>query len=887
MLARWIAACRARLSALFGRRRFEADLDEELQFHLDEAAARNVRRGLSWEDARRAAARQLGDVALTKEAVRDESGARAFQDLGRDLWHALRHLRRMPAFAVTAIATIAVCVATSTAVFSVVSAVLWAPLPYPEAGRLVRLYNSYPNVGFLRTGTSVPEWFDRRERATTLTDLALYRQESNTITTAEGGRHAFALRVTPSFFTLLGATPALGRLFDDVAADTAGPPPLVVGHDLWQSAFGGRPDAINSIVVMDGTRYALIGVLPAHFRWPTWDAQVFTALRFGARDREVQARNTDEFEMLARLAPGATVEAATQEVNAINAAVLETYPADRARLIRGTGYTTVVRPYLDDLVRDVRQPMALLWMAALLVLAIGATNVTALFLLRAHARLREVHLRLALGASRFRILRQWLVESGLVAAAGGAVGLAGAVAALRLLGAFEVYEIPRVRDVSIGGPVWLWTVAVVVIVGALAGSLPAWSAVRRRGDLTREPSRTTTARPTWPQRALVTSQIAFALTLAITAGLLVASLRNLNAVQPGFTAEGVSLAALILPGERYPTGAARVDATARLLAAIEAVPGVDRAAIASQLPFSGGDGRTGLAPEGASQPVGRSMAVPFHTIVSAGYFETMAIRLRAGRVFTDADRLGGPRVAIIDRALEQRYWPDGALNRRFWFGATQGPAKEAVTIVGVVDSVLQNSLRERESAGAIYSFSAQNPPGFFRLAVRFDGPAEWPKVREQIAAVDRALVPFWRESLSDSVNASLLFQRGPMQLVGAFSVVGLFLGALGVYGVLAHEFGARRREIAVRLAIGGSHRGILALLWRRWSVLVVPGIAAGVAGALATSRLVESLLFETGLTDPMVIVAAVGVLVVSAAVAAVAPARRALAVDPALTLRQE
>ena len=887
MLARWIAACRARLSALTGRRRFEAELDEELQFHLESATARHVRRGLSWEDARRAAAMQLGDVRLTKEAVRDESGARAFQDLERDFGQALRHLRRSPTFAVTAITTIAACVATSTAVFSVVSAVVWAPLPYPDAGRLVRLYNSYPNVGFLRTGTSVPEWFDRRERATTLTDLALYRQESNTITSAAGGRHAFALRVTPSFFTLLRATPALGRLFDEAAADTAGAPPLVIGHDLWQSAFAGRSDVLNSIVLMDGTRYVLTGVLPADFRWPTWDAQVFTALRFTARDRGIQARNTDTFEMLGRLAPGATVDAAAREVNAINAAALETYPADRARTIRSTGYTTVVRPYLEDLVRDVRQPMALLWMAALLVLVIGATNVTALFLLRAHARHREVHLRLALGASRFRIIREWLAESGLVAAAGGAVGLMGAVAALRLLEAFEVYQIPRVREVSIGGPVWLWTIAVVVIVGALAGVLPAWSAVRRRANLTRESARTTTAVPTWPQRVLVTSQIAFALTLAITAGLLVASLRNLNAVPPGFTAEGVSLAALILPGERYPTAAARVDAFSRLLTAIESVPEVERAAIASQLPFSGGDGRTGLVPEGMGQPAGSAMSVPFHTIVSAGYFETMAIRLRAGRFFAEPDRLGGPRVAIIDRALEQRYWPDGALNRRFWFGATQGPADNAVTIVGVVDSVLQNSLRERESAGAIYSFSTQNPPGFFRLAVRFDGPAEWSKVREQIGTVDRTLVPFWRESLSDSVNASLLFQRGPMQLVGAFSIVGLFLGALGVYGVLAHEFGARRREIAVRLAIGGSHRGILALLWRRWSVLVVPGIAGGVAGALATSRLVESLLFETGLTDPMVIVAAVGVLVASAAVAAVAPARRALAVDPALTLRQE
>ena len=887
MLRRLMAAFHARLSALAGRRRFEAELDEELQFHLDEAAARHVRRGLSWEDARREAARQLGDVGLTKEAVRDESGARAFQDVARDVVYALRQLRRAPVFACTAIATIAVCVATTTAVFSVVSAVVWAPLPYADSDRLVRLYNSYPNVGFPRTGTSVPEWFDRRERATTLTGLALYRQESNTIATSAGGRHAFALRVTPSFFPLLGVAPAVGRLFDDSELDATGPPPLVISHDLWQSIFAGRPDALNSTVDMDSTRYVLIGVLPASFRWPTWNAQVFTALRFTARDRGIRARNTDEFEMLAKLVPGATIDAAAREVNAINAAVLETYPADRARIVRDTGYTTMVRPFRDDLVRDVRQPIGLLWAAALVVLAIGATNVTALFLLRASVRIREVQLRVALGASRFRILRQWLAESGLVSAVGGAIGLAGALAALRMLEAFEVYEIPRVREISIDAPVWLWTTLVVVIVGTLAGALPAWSALRRRTDLARASSRTVAAGAAWPQRLLVTSQMAFALTLAITASLLVASLRNLTAVQPGFTADGVSLGALILPGERYATATARVDAMTRLLTAIESVPGVGRAAIASQLPFSGSDGRTALVPEGVNSQSASGLGVPFHTIVSAGYFETMAIRLRAGRVFTDADRLGTARVAIIDRTLEQRYWPDGALNRRFWFGAAQGQASEAITIVGVVDPVLQNSLRERSPAGAIYSFSAQNPPGFFRLAVRFDGVEDWQKVREQIATVDRGLVPFWRESLSDSVNASLLFQRGPMQLVSVFSVVGLFLGGLGVYGVLAHEFGARRREIAIRLAIGGSHRGILHLLWSRWLVLVAPGIAGGVAGALASSRFVESLLFETGLTDPLVMAAAVGVLIVAAMIAAIAPARRALAVDPALTLRQE
>jgi len=887
MLRRFWAACRSRLSALVGRSRFEADLDEELQFHLDEAAAKHVRRGLSWEDARRAAARQLGDVAVTKEGVRSESGARAFQDLERDLGHALRQIVRLPAFAVTAVGTIAICVATSTAVFSVVSAVLSQPLPYPDADRLVRLYNSYPNAGFPRSGTSVPEWYDRRERASTLGDLALYRQESNTVVTADGGRHAFALRLTPSFFTLLGARPALGRLFDETDANTAGRPPVVIGYDLWKTAFGGRLDVIDTTVVLDGAEYSLLGVLPDDFGLPTWDAQVFTALRFGPRDRDVRARNTDNFEMLGRLRPGATVEMAQQEVNAINAAMMETYPADLGRKIKDAGYTTVVRPYLDDLTRDVRQPIVLLWIGALLVLGIGLSNVTALLMVRASARVREITLRLALGASRFRIVRQWLAESLLLAAAGGALGLAGANAGLRLLRAFEVYEIPRVGEVAIDGSVWLWTMAVVATIGVVAGVVPALAATRRRVDLSLGPFRTATVGATWPQRFLVSSQIAFALTLVITAGLLTASLRNLMAVDPGFTPDDVSVAALIVPGERYPTAAQRVDVMARLVTAIESIPEVGRAALASQLPFSGSEGRTALVPEGESRPTGDAIGVPFHSIVSAGYFDAMGIRLRAGRGFAESDRLGGARVAIIDRALERRHWPEGALDRRFWFGATPGAPGEAVTIVGVVDSVLQNSLRERQSSGAIYSFVAQNPPGFVRLAVRFDAAAPWSRVREEIASVDSGLVPFWTESLSDSVNASLLFQRGPMQLVAVFSAVGLLLGALGVYGVLAYEFASRRKEIAIRLAIGGSRRGIVALLWRRWSVLVGLGIVGGLFGALASARVVESLLFETGLSDPVVVVAATAALTIAAGLAAIDPARRALAVDPALTLRQD
>ena len=890
MLARWIAATRERLSALLSRHSFEADLDEELHFHLDQATARHIKRGLSRADARREALRQLGNVESIKETVRDETGVRPLQDFGRDVRQAFRQLVRCPGFSSIAIATIAICLAANAAVFSIVYSVLLKPLPFPESHRLVRLFNSYPNSGQPRTGTSVPEYFDRRELARTLDDVALYREESNTLgTVAEGGRHAFALRVTPSFFSVLRVSPALGRVFSD-EHETPGTRRAIIGHALWQSAFGGRGDVVGSITRLDGVAHEVVGVLPQSFRFSTWDAQVFTALTFGPQDGVVEARHRDNFQMVGRLAPGATLEAAQAEVAALNAARLDDYPPELRRTVTEAGFSTVVRPYLADLTRDVRQPLVLLWSGVLLVLVIGAANIASLLLLRARARAREMAVRLALGAGRFRIVRQLVTESMALAAVGGAVGLLLARAGLRLLSAFEVYQIPRVDDVAIGWPVVTWMMAGVATIGATAGITAAWSVLRRETGLGIWTSRASAAGMSRAHRLLVSSQVAFALVLIMTAGLLAASLRNLLAIDPGFDEENVAVAALILPGSRYPTPQARVEFLQKTIDAVEAVPGVRRMAAASQLPFSGSAGRAGVVPEGVVVPPGDAIALPYHTAVTSGYFDALGISVADGRTFEAGDRHGAPRVAIIDEVLARRYWPDTrAVGKRLWVGPNAGDPADALTIVGVAEPIRHDKLRENDAAGAIYVPMTQRSPGFVRIAVKFDGgrAAVWSAVRKQIAALDPSLVPFWTDTLEDSVGASLLLQRTPMQVLSGFAIAGLLLGVLGVYGVMAHEFGSRRREIAVRLAIGGSRWDIVSLMGREWILVVGTGVVAGLAGTVASSRLIASLLYGTAPHDPRVLGASLGALLVAALFACLVPVRRAVLVDPAVALRED
>ena len=743
----------ARLTALFGRRQFESELDEELQFHLDEATARFVRQGLPWNLAREAAQRQLGNVGATKDAVRDETGVRPWHDLGRDVRLAARQLNRRPVFATTIVLTVAMCIAVNSAVFSVVYGVLLAPLPFAHADDIVRVTNTYPAAGIMRTASSVPEYFDRREHAATLEEIALYREESNTLGTTDGSRHTFALRITPSFFPLLRVPVIAGRGFTEEDATIGSRPVVILGYEVWQSTFGGRAAVVGSSIPLDGTDFEVVGILPEAFRFPTWDAQIYTPLTFGPANRDVRSRHADSFHMVARLAPGATVDQAQAEITALNTAALATYPADLHQRVTTAGYTSIVQPYREDMTRDVRDPLLLLWVGGVVVLLIGISNVATLVVLRTRQRAQELAVRAALGAGRMRLVRQLAVETSVLTILGGVIGLVGAQAALRLLTAFEVYEIPRVGDVAISGTVVLWTAGSVMLAALLSGVGPAMLAVRQPRGLQSPATRTHTQRSQWPLRLLVSGQIAFAMVLTLTTGLLLSSLRQLESMDTGFDREHVSVAAVILPGARYPTPQARIDLLERILDAVKRAPGVIDAASATQLPFSGNTTRTPFIADVS----GSATASPFGTTVSEGYFDTLGIRLVAGRRFQSSDTRTSPPVALIDEALAQRFWPEGAIGRRFWPSASPGTLDEAITIVGVVAAIQQSSLRDVDQPGAVYTPVTQAAPGFVRLAVKHRAADRgWSEVVRQIQSVDRSLTPFWTDTLADSVDASLL-----------------------------------------------------------------------------------------------------------------------------------
>lgn len=888
MIVRWLRGLYERLRVLFGRRRFEAELEEELAFHIEEATRRHVRAGMTPRAARQAAHRDLGGVEVTKERVRHETGVRLVQDLSHDLRYGLRTLLRRPGHTLALLATIGVAIGSNAVVFSVVHSILLKPLPFAEQDRIVRVYNNYPGGNVTGAGSSVRDFYDRQEGVDAFEHVALYTEISNNLGREGGAQHVFSMQVTPSFFSVFGADPALGTLFpDDLVRGAANY--VVLGDALWRSAFGSDPSVVGSTISLDGSSYEVTGVLPEGFEFATWDAQFYTPLVFAVEDRFGRARDRENFNMVARLRPGASVEAANTQLDALNTILLEEYSAEDREVALSAGFHSDVRGYLADMTASVRSPLLLLWLGSLIVLVAAVANVTTLFLIRATGRRREISCRLALGAGRARVLRQLLTESLIVAMFGGALGIALATWSLRFLGSFEIYEIPRVDEVGISGAVVVAGVLASLLIGTVAALVPArgliWGAGTqlgggRRVDLGERPSRV--------HHLLVGLQVAFAFVLVMTTGLLVDSLRHLNAVEVGFDATGVAVGATNLPPNSYPDGAARAGFAQRLVEALRAHPDVDAAAVASQLPFSDTSDRSVIFPDGFPPAAGAGSATAYRSAVTVDYFETMGIRVVAGRPFTRADDRTSRAVAIVDEDLARLLWPDASpLGRRVWLGRQTGNAEDAVEIVGVVASIRQNDLTEDQLPGAVYLPFSQRPTSFFRIVTRTRGDAAGVPnlVRDAMGGLDPSLLYYWVDVLEDSVGSSLLFRRLPMRLLSVFAAVSLFLVILGVYGVTTHVVRSRTRELGLRMALGGTSGGVARLLAREWAAVVLVGLGGGILGMLVVLQVVRSLLFATSGLDLPVGAATIALVLSAAGLSFSWPLRQALRIDPARALK--
>lgn len=818
----------------------------------------------------------------------------------QDLLFALRLLRKDRAYAAAVILTLALCLGANAAIFSVVQSVLLRPLPYPAADRLVFTYDAFPGAGVERAGTSVPNFIDRSALRDTFDGVALYRGRGLDAGEAGAVERIAAQEVTPSFFAVLGARAERGRLFTDEEGQEGRNRVALLSHGYWQARFGGRDDVVGKDIRLNGVRIAVVGVLPPDFTFLDPAVRLWIPAAFTAAERGEDSRYSQNYDAIARLAPGVTAAQAQARLDALNARYVEQAGPMKQALVNA-GFRTVVVALEADLVRNVRGALRLLWGGVLFVLLIAAVNLTNLALARTGGRMKELATRQAIGAGGGRVARQLLTETMLLTIGGGALGLALGAWSLDGLSWIGLDELPRGHEIRMDGLGVALTLGLAVVLGLVIGAVPALQlAGLDVNRVLREDGRTGTAGPgaRLTRRTLVVAQVGLAFVLLVGAGLLLSSFQQVLAVDPGFVAEHVLTGRVTAPASRYPDAAALRGFAERALEQVRATPGVQAAGITSNLPFSGDNSSSVVIPEGYVMTPGESVVSPNQLRASPGYFEAMRIPLVRGRLFTESDAAGAPRVAIVDEALARKFWPDAdPIGRRMYLPqrpedvVKPGPDAVWLQVVGVVRSVKLQGLVEGEGAraGAYYFPLAQDPTNGMGLAIRTAGDpvAVAGAVRERIARIDPQMSLFDVTAMPERVDRSLDSRRTPMLLALAFGAVALLLASIGIYGVLAYQVSQRTREIGIRMALGSSAAGVLRLVLREGLGLVLLGLAGGVAGAIALRQVIASELYGVGALDPVVLFAVTGVLAVASLAACLGPARRAARVNPVVALSQQ
>jgi len=879
------------------------DVRDEVEFYLEMRTQELVEQGMDPAEAGKAALEAFGDREHIENEVREiiapaVGAARRAELLGsffRDVRFALRGLLKKPGFALVTCLTLAICIGANAAVFSVVNGVVLRPLPYPDADRLLTMFNIYPQAGVERGMNSAPDFFDRRE-LDAIDDVALYSQQSATLGEGISAANVFAMWVSTTFFDVLDVQPILGRGFAEDEGTPGNDAKTVISYGFWQTHFGGAESVIGEVIEVYGDPVTVVGVMPANFRFITWDAQLWFPLAFNESARS--AYHNNNWNMIGRLIPSATVEQAQEQIDALNASLIATYPADGQHLLLDAGYATIVRGYQDDLVSEYRAPLFLMWGSVAFVLLIGAFNVANLLLVRSSARLQELATRFVLGASRWRIARQLLTETLVLNIVGGAVGLALGAWSLRFLSTFEYYQVPRLNEVSADWQTALFTLGLAVAMAWFASLVPALAI--RRGDLYgvfRSGAANVQAAPSSSsgrllsvRGALIVGQVAVAFVLLAGGSLLLASLINLWSVDPGFESDNLIAGAIIMPDTRYPDAVARASFARTVAQELAALPGSSGAALATQLPFSGTEMTDVLTPEGYVRESGDAIIAHFRTGVSPGYFDTMGIPILAGRDFDLRDAADSPPVLIVDERLARKYWPDEtAVGQRVVFDLNAEEGDELATVVGVVGEIVQNDLDDNDPNGGFYRPHTQSGSSLLRIIVRHasDRTAAVTAVRDRMRDLDPEMPVFWMQTMDDSVAERLIPRRVPMIMVLSFAGVALLLTVIGVYGVLAYAVAQRTKEIGIRVALGCTHRDIYGLMFRQAIAVIGIGLSLGVVGALLSSRFLASQLYEVQPADPIVlgivaiVIASVGLL------ACLVPTRRATRVDPMVALRSE
>ena len=889
-----------RLSNFAAGRRADQRLQEEIAEHLAFQTDENLRRGMSPAEARRQAVLKLGAAAAIREDHHAEHSLPFIENLLFDLKYAVRMLLRSPGFAFIAIATMALGVGATTAIYSVIDATLLHPLPYPNPSELVRIQDDLPGVGAQDVSVSIPEWKDL-ENSGIFQYVALdYFASMNLTGSAQPTRVAYK-GVTPNYFAMLGVGAQLGRTFDPGDNTPGVIPEVVLSDGLWKSAFGADPRILEKTVRLDHDVYQVVGVMPPGFRdqgetSEERNMELWVAGGFADPPFPPPLRNLRFGTAFARLKPGLSVASAQAHIDALVASLKKQYPADYPAQ---AAWTIRLIPLAETVVGNLRQSLILLFGAVGLVLLISCVNVANLLLARASARGREIAVRQALGAARMRLIRQLLTESLLLFLLGGITGCAVLFCGRKFLLQFIPESLPRLNDISISWAVLAFAIVVSVAAGTIFGLAPAWltSGLNLTETLRQEGRGSSGSRQrSRLRRALVIGELALSLVLMIAAGLLLRSFSDLFKVPLGFNPSRVMAIETWLPfpndpkANIYSTPTQEAVMLREVLRRNRTLPGVEETAVGdlAALPLGHVKDDLNMFPlirEGQDVQSSQPPLIDTST-VSPEYFHLLGMTLLRGRLFVDQDLEATPSIAVINQAAARTYWPNqDPVGKRVRLSASK---PDWTTIVGVISDARTESLADAAIPQVyldLYQRLSNDLAFFLRGPV--DPATIAAQVRTQIQAVDPDLPIFRAETLNDVLSSSLSVRRFCMEMVALFAATALLLAGLGIYGTISYLVNEQSREIAIRLALGAQRSDILRMVLRQGLGLAAAGAVLGVAGALIVSHLMAGLLFGVSPYDLSTFVGVTAVLTAVAIAASYVPALRAMRLDPGTTLHSE
>jgi putative ABC transport system permease protein len=896
----WKPEIRMRLRGLRISAARETEIVEELSQHLDDRYEGLRSDGSSAGEAYQAVILELAEnEILANELSRVErmapkqlvvagsplKGGRKNMavDFWQDLRYALRMLVKNPGFTAVAVVALALGIGANTAIFSVVNTVLLRPLPYKDPERLVMVFEDSSRHGFPRDNPTAANYIDWRDQNHVFENIAAIAGGNFNLTGVGDPERITGYRVSASLFPLLGVAPQVGRWFTP-DEDRAGANPVVImSHRLWQRRFGGDPNIVGKPLTLNGRSVTLVGIMPADFRFHTQDDELWAPIAFSQEDQA--NRGTHYLDVMARLKPGVTLGQAQAEMSTIAARLQQQYPETN------TDVGSEVVPLHEHLVGNIRPALLIFLGAVGLVLLIACVNVANLLLARAAVRQREIAVRVALGASRWRLIRQFLTESVLLGVLGGGVGLLLALFGLRLLTALIPPDIPQISNISIDPSVLGFTILISLLTGLIFGLAPAiqWSSLSPNDTLKEGGRDAVAGRGNRIRGGLIVAEVAISLVLLIGAGLLINSFLRLRHVDPGFRTNNLLTMRLFLPQLKYREPAQRAAFFTDINRRLENVPGVKSSAVTTNLPLYKQSTETNITIEGRPDPPPNQEPIITTRVISPKYFETMGIPLLSGRQLTDQDTDSSPNVTVISETMARRYWPgENPVGKRIAFDR---PEKEDdwFQIVGIARDVRQYDLISDIKPQMYVSYQQV---GFFvprDLVVKTDvEPLSLAAaVRQTIWDIDKDQPVSNIRTMDQIASESTARQRFSMLLFSIFASVALLLAAVGIYGVMSYSVAQRRGEFGIRMALGAQKRDVLKLTIGKGLKLVLLGVVFGLAGAFALTRLMKSLLFGVGATDAPTFAAISLVLVGVALLASYIPARRATKVDPIEALRYE